>query len=229
VWVELGRRTLGSVSGVPSAEVAGATVATARLVATLGEFDDAVVRSPSRLPGWTVGHVLAHLARNAESHSRLLKGALRGRSVNRYPGGRTQRAEEIEVGANRSAAELISDVRRSAEALQATWESMTADAWAVVGRGIDVDEPAHGLPWKRWREIEVHHADLGQPSFSYTDWSREYVRRELRFAEMAWRASHPMGMTPLPSAALRLNPHDRLAWLMGRIDVSELPRVEQWW
>jgi maleylpyruvate isomerase len=176
-----------------------------------------------------VGHVLTHVARNADSHVRLLSGALSGRSVDRYPGGTAQRTSEIEVGSSRSASALLDDVRSTATELAAIWDAMTPDAWQVVGHGIDVEEPATGLPWKRWREIEVHHADLGHRSFSYSGWSREYVRRELRFAEMAWRASHPMGMTTLPKAALALNPHDRLAWLMGRLTIHGLQTVEQWW
>jgi hypothetical protein len=31
-----------------------------------------------------------------------------------------------------------------------------------------------------------------------------------------------MGLTPLPAAALALAPSDRLAWMMGRVDVDGL-------
>ena len=40
-----------------------------------GDLD---VTAPSLLPGWTVGHVLTHLARNADSMTLALAGAERG-------------------------------------------------------------------------------------------------------------------------------------------------------
>ena len=39
---------------------------TDRLLATAGALTGAQVAGPSRLPGWTRGHVLTHLARNAD-------------------------------------------------------------------------------------------------------------------------------------------------------------------
>ena len=79
----------------------------------LGDGD---VRRPSRLPGWTVGHVLAHVARNADSHRRRTEGAAVNEVVDQYPGGYAGRASEIEAGAGRPASELIVDVRFSADA-----------------------------------------------------------------------------------------------------------------
>lgn len=39
-----------------------------RLLLRVAGLDDGAMRAPSRLPGWTVGHVLTHLARNADAH-----------------------------------------------------------------------------------------------------------------------------------------------------------------
>jgi maleylpyruvate isomerase len=224
-----------AVLDTPEVGIAGARSATRRLFETLDIVDDVAVTRPSLLDGWTVGHVLTHLARNADSHVRLLRAAVGGRGANRYPGGVAQRTGEIESGSARSASELVADVRSAAATLDALWQeivdsdSAAADVWAVVGKAIDRDEPVHRLPWLRWREIEVHHADLGLAGFTYDNWSSEYVRRELRLAEMAWRASHPMGLTQLPPRALALTPHRRLAWLLGRIEVDGLPQFGQWW
>src|ERR1035441_5721059 len=44
--------------------------ATARLLATSAGFTDAQVREPSLLPGWTRGHGLSHVARNADGLDR---------------------------------------------------------------------------------------------------------------------------------------------------------------
>ena len=71
----------------PAAAIELCRAAHARLVARVEHITDEQVRSPSRLPGWTVAHVLTHLARNADGHVRRLEGALRGEDVPRYPGG----------------------------------------------------------------------------------------------------------------------------------------------
>jgi maleylpyruvate isomerase len=206
-----------------TADLAGAAAAHERLFVTLDGLADSMVGQPSLLPGWTVGHVLNHLSRNAESHLRLITGALAGIGVDRYPGGDAERDALIEDGARRSASALTADVRRTAGELEAVWAQMTPSSWQVVGRAIDTDEPAHTSPWNRWREVEIHHADLGLASFRPKDWSREFLRRELRLQEMSWRSSHTLGLTSLPAAALKLAPHDRLAWLLGRLNVDGLP------
>ncbi|MHB1536709.1 MAG: maleylpyruvate isomerase N-terminal domain-containing protein, partial [Acidimicrobiales bacterium] len=68
--------------------------AQARLLAALRNLDDGQARLPSRLPGWSVGHVITHLARNADAHARRLAGALQGEDVAKYPGGSAQRERE---------------------------------------------------------------------------------------------------------------------------------------
>lgn len=80
-------------------------------------WTDADVRAPSMLPGWTRGHVLTHIARNADSIARTLSGALRGEIVARYPHGPDGRNADIEAGAGRGVTELIADVRDSADRL----------------------------------------------------------------------------------------------------------------
>ncbi|MDT4974596.1 MAG: maleylpyruvate isomerase, partial [Pseudonocardiales bacterium] len=94
------------------AELRTSTVALLRGVDAERWTDDEV-RAPSLLPGWTRGHVLAHLARNADGISRTLSGALRGERVPRYPGGPAGRAADIEAGSTRGFVELAADVRES--------------------------------------------------------------------------------------------------------------------
>ena len=166
-----------------TADLAGVRAAHSQLSATLDGLSDAVVGEPSLLSGWTVGHVLNHLSRNAESHLRLITGALAGVSADRYPGGSSERDALIEDGAVRSAAAIGADVRLTASELEAAWEQMTPMTWQVVGRCTDTVESAHESPWLRWREVEIHHADLGLPEFGFQDWSREFLRRELRLQD----------------------------------------------
>ena len=81
----------------------------ARLLTTVATITDEQVSAPSRLPGWTIGHVLTHLARNADGHTRRLEGAMRGEDVPRYPGGSAQREADISDGAKRLPAGLLED------------------------------------------------------------------------------------------------------------------------
>src|SRR6476659_761455 len=80
-------------------------------------WSDADVAAASLCQGWTRGHVLTHLARNADGIAATLKGALNGEIVPRYPGGWDARNADIDAGADRPAATLIADVRESAERL----------------------------------------------------------------------------------------------------------------
>ena len=208
--------------------VEGCAAAHQRLLADLDSLEDAEVGRPSLLPGWTVGHVLTHLARNADSHRLVLEAAARGEAAERYPGGREQRRGDIEAGAGRPAAALVEDVRRSIWQLEAAWPAVPAEGWEVVSTSLGRAEPVADLPFLRWREVEVHHADLGRPSFGYDDWSPGYVRRELTRQEMAWAARRPMGLTALPPAALALPPAQRLAWLLGRRTVEGLEPAGAW-
>jgi hypothetical protein len=40
---------------------------------------------------------------------------------------------------------------------------------------------------------------------------------------MQWKARQPMGLTALPDAVLRRPTHERLAWLMGRVAIDDVP------
>lgn len=194
--------------------VAGVTEAHRRLERAIEALTDDEARSASLLEGWSVGHVLTHLARNAESFVRLLEGARRGEKVEQYPGGRPSRDAAIAEGSGRSASALVDDLVGQQASLEACWASFDE-----VPQGLGVDD----LPLRRWREVEVHHADLG-PQFGhgYASWSPTYLRLDLRQLTMLWDSRRPMGLTGLPAAALALPEPDRLAWLLGRASFAGL-------
>jgi maleylpyruvate isomerase len=200
---------------------AGAAGAHLAVVDALQHLTDSEVTQPSLLPGWTVGHVATHIARNAEGHKRMLDAAIRGEVGQMYPGGREQRNGDIEAGAQRPAAELAADVADSAAQLEATWAAMPPEAWAGRGTLIDREVTMIDLPFIRWREVAVHHADLGI-GFSWSDWNVEYVRLELARMTMLWASRKPMGLTGLPPQALAVTPHRRVAWLLGRAQIDGL-------
>jgi maleylpyruvate isomerase len=191
-----------------AATVAGARAAHASLLGDLDGLDDATVARPSRLPGWTVGHVLTHLARNADAHVRMLEGAAAGEITDQYEGGVAGRSAEIEAGAGRPAADQVADLAEAIARLERAWDTTTDVVWAQgFGRGPRGDLLACAdLPFRRWREVAVHHADLGL-GFGPHDWDAAYVDTEL-----------PRSLAALPA---RLGLDERralLAWLMGRAD-----------
>ena len=71
--------------------VAAVSEAHSALQRALLGLDDKRVAQPSRLPGWSRGHVLAHLTDNARMFARIAKHALRGELVDTYDGGVDER------------------------------------------------------------------------------------------------------------------------------------------
>ena len=86
-------------------DIAAVRPATENLLATASRLSDEDLGAPSLCEGWTRGHVLAHLSRNADAISRLVGWAVTGERVEMYPGGQAARDAEIEAGALRGAGE----------------------------------------------------------------------------------------------------------------------------
>ena len=111
------------------------TEATTGLITAISGLTDAEAREPSLLPNWTRGHVLTHLARNAEGGTRLLNWALTGVPSYEYPSVE-DRAAAIEAGASRPAAVLIADVRATAEALADVAARPVGQQGRLTGFGV---------------------------------------------------------------------------------------------
>lgn len=132
---------------------------------------DPDVRAASLLPDWSRGHVLTHLARNADAIARTVDGALRGERVARYPDGPAGRNADIEAGAGRAPAELIADLAAAGERLDELFAAVdAADGWAL---GCD-DRTTAEYALARWREVEIHRVDLGG-SYRASDWPSSFV------------------------------------------------------
>src|SRR4029079_18973787 len=163
------------MTGRPQYEIDKVAAAHRRLLEHLDVVARTDVRRPSLLPAWSVAHLLTHMARNADSHVRRTEAAIAGVVVDQYPGGIEGRKAEIEAGAQRAPDEIIDDVRTSATALDAAWQSAPEHAWAIVSRdALGRGRPLAELPSRRWQEVEVHLVDLDS-GISYLDWSDEFV------------------------------------------------------
>ena len=135
--------------------------ATERVSVAVADLTDDDARGPSRLPGWSRGHLLTHLARNADGISNMVEGAIAGVERDMYPGGAEGREADIDAGADRPARELIADFTEASAALDDAFRRMPDDAWERVGITI-----AYGpvkirrVVGSRRRELLVHLVDL---------------------------------------------------------------------
>ena len=190
-------------------EIAECREAHRRVHARVAALDDATLRRPSRLPGWTVGHVLTHLARNADSVVRRLEAARAGELVDQYPDGASGRAAEIEAGAGRRAVEVVADLMRADDAVDRLFAATDDDLWsAPVRLGGDTIGPAGELVFRRWREVETHHVDLGL-GYEWADWPDALVGRWI-----------PSLLAGLPQ---RAGERALVAWATGRGPAPTLP------
>lgn len=188
-----------------------------RLLRTVADLTDEVARSASRLPGWTVGHVLTHLARNAEGFSRRLDGALRGEEVRRYPGGTSQREADIEAGATRNAGEILADLTAAQQQLEQVMARSDAAGWPNAQLLAGDMFPTPLIPVRRVREVEMHHVDLGR-GYEPVDWPEEYVVWEL-----------PMLLRTVPGRVQSTEDRRALtAWLAGRAAFPGAVTLDSW-
>jgi len=152
--------------------------ATGRLVRTAEALSDEQAREPSLLPGWTRGHVLTHVARNADGLRNLLTWALTGVETPQYPSPDARNAQ-IQEGAGRPAAELAADVASSGRQFAELARELSREAWAVEVHGLK--GPAHPA-WftlhRRLFEVEVHHVDLAA-GYEAADWPDWFVAEQL--------------------------------------------------
>ncbi|MFF7131660.1 maleylpyruvate isomerase family mycothiol-dependent enzyme [Streptomyces sp. NPDC008196] len=202
--------------------------ATERLLTAAAKMDNASVTESSRLPGWSRGHVLAHLARNADA----LVNVLRGRPM--YPSGEARDAD-IERDAPRPLDVQLADLRDSAARFQEEGAA-PADWSRTVELRNGVTDSASRVPFRRWVEVELHHVDLGI-GYDLEDLPEEFLEREIDFLAERFRG-HPdvpallieqdagPGIRTGGDGELSLvvsgRPADLLGWLAGRRDGSAL-------
>jgi maleylpyruvate isomerase len=152
--------------------------ATGRLAATADMLTDGQARAPSRLPGWSRGHVLTHLARNADGLRNLLIWARTSVRTPQYPS-QEARDAAVEAGAGRPVAELADDVRQSAAAFALEAASLPAGSWNAPVRGIiGPEHPAWFVLFRRLGEVEIHHVDL-DAGYRPPDWPLRFVADQL--------------------------------------------------
>jgi maleylpyruvate isomerase len=240
----------------PTMLLAELTDATAQFLASAQRLDDQAVREPSALPGWTRGHLLTHVARNADGLLNLLTWAATGDRHEMYPDG--NRDEEIEEGAGRTAAQLLADLHESSQRFAEAAARLTPEQWTTtVERRVGGPQPAGRIPWWRLQEIVIHHVDL-DTGFTPAHWSTDFTGPELemtvdRFTDPSYDAvvetpfrlyaedtarTCGVGCDPTDKEQLLVRGPEAalLAWLLGRSNgdglvvepFDALPTLPKW-
>lgn len=230
-------------TATPHAVLDRVAEATERLLRTAKNLADADLPEPSLLPGWTRGHVLAHLARNADSLVNLLLWARTGIETPQYAS-QLLRDHDIEAGSTRPLAEQITDLETSAARFATLAGTLPDDAWHARVRTRGGREiPASAIPWMRLQEVEIHHVDVAA-AYTPADWPAPFLTDLLPAVAADLTAAATTGSpaatptftveatdTPFtatigattPTRTIRGPAPALAAWLLGRSPGTDLP------
>jgi maleylpyruvate isomerase len=222
---------------------------TARLDAAI---DNAVIdgghnafAAPALLPDWTIGHVVTHLARNADGLRRVLVGAKVGEQLQPYASPQA-RVDDIESGALRSTETIATDYRQAGARLMETIESLPHPIWqSEVDLGRGGPTTADVVLAARLGEVELHHHDLGVDGglALLDDPHALLLLRALLRSYVRTRDVPPMRLQPAGAESIVIRdgeqeiagtPRDLVGWLSGRGDgcalrtTGALPQLPSW-
>ncbi|HEX7105572.1 MAG TPA: maleylpyruvate isomerase family mycothiol-dependent enzyme [Acidothermaceae bacterium] len=232
----------------PSPTSAEIDSATARLLDTVRSMADDDVSGPSLLPGWTRGHVLTHIARNADGLCNLLLGAAEGVERSAYPS-REARVADIESGARRPIKEHIADIEATAARFGEVVAATPPSAWGFVlaWGSAGQQRPASEVVNARLREVAIHHLDL-DAGYRADRWPPDFAVRILRSALPAFEVRGLAACTLIATDAdatvaanggsdveVRGPAHALATWLLGRdsggslqVSGGALPTPPEW-
>jgi maleylpyruvate isomerase len=216
------------------------------LVRTVDGLADTAYAEDSLLPDWTRGHVVAHLALNAEGLAGVLHGAHLGQPRPMYASPEARDSEIADLAAEAPAEireRFMAATSQFSQALDAMHEGDWDGRFERTPGGPDF--ALANVVLMRLREVEIHHADLGA-GYSADDWPQDF--REILLDSMTkrsypapfgvrptdldrtWRYGEGEGGPVVTGTAAALG-----WWLTGRgageglsTDVGPLPEVESW-
>jgi len=222
----------------------GLTEATQRLVRTVDSLDDAALAEPSALPGWSRGHVVAHLALNGEALAGVLTGVKEGDDVPMYESEDT-RASDIEALQAAGATELRERFLAATTLLQHAVVAVPEGGWAGEYRRLATGGelfPRIAIPGMRHREVEIHHADL-DAGYGPAQWPTQFLD-EMFDRLVEDRATGPGALLRTPDGDVPVGGADGPTvtgsraeltwWLLGRGDGTgldadpHLPELGAW-
>ena len=238
--------------------LAGSRAASAALVAAIGlahahlgrvvsAMTEEQVAEPSRLPGWSRGHDVAHLTELAAAVTRQIEAARAGELVEVYEGGRPARDAAIEARAPASAQAHERSLRRATAEIGVLLASLAPADWDLPVRYRDGVVRTVVQAW--WREVEIHTVDLdlgAEPD----GWSEAFCAQTVEFlaprvpagttlvleAPDGWVRELGAGAGSGVRRVVRGERTDLVAWLAGREPVhpvradddGALPALDPW-
>lgn len=239
-------------SGAVSLELL--TEADQRLVRTVDGLTADELAAPSSLPGWTRAHVVAHLALNGEALDGVLTGIARDEPVAMYASQERRDADIAELAGAEPGElreRLMASTSRFGRAAQAFPAARAETLVERVPGGPTF--PAGTILLMRWREVEIHHADL-DAGYSRADWTTDFAMAVLESAShrswptpfrvlvrepaRTWEYGDPPGDTDGPTATVPTvsgDVRDLAWWITGRggsdrlaTGLDDLPEVPAW-
>jgi maleylpyruvate isomerase len=216
----------------PEVLLAGLHKAADDVAADVAKLSDEDVQAPSALPGWTRGHVLAHLAGISNAMARQLEYAARGETIELYDGGMDGRNKAIDMAAGHDAATHLADLTAALARVMKAFDALPGIKDSSANRtgwyapisyrgGVVLDG---GLAL--WRELVIHTSDLLTGKGPET-WSRPFCEHLFDFLAARVQPDdrlvlQPLGLQPLSigsgtrSTVVSGMITDIAAWLAGR-------------
>jgi maleylpyruvate isomerase len=225
------------------APVAAVRAAHRQFVTTVSDLTADQLAAPTALPGWTRGHVIAHVADGGHAFATITELALRGELTALFPGGVTERNERIEKLAASPSADLMAHLDSGIARLEAAWDAAGPADWSRPVRFRNGD--LTGTVFARWREVWIHLVDCAV-GVTPAGWPEDLSAHSIDFLRSRLPAGVALVATDTaqrwgPSANAQVTDaatpetttlsgavRDIAAWLAGREPTRPLagPRVE---
>jgi maleylpyruvate isomerase len=145
-------------------------------VAAVADLSHRDLARPTALPGWTVGHVIAHVADGGRAFANLTELALKGELTALFPGGLAERNGTIERLA--TSPDLLAHLEDGMTRLEKAWSRATPE---------DSQRPVRfrngtlaGTVYTRWREVWIHLIDC-EVGVTPTDWPTGLAAHSIDF------------------------------------------------
>jgi maleylpyruvate isomerase len=223
--------------------------ATQQLVRTVDGLDEQALGEASGLPEWTRGHVVAHLALNAEALAGVLDGVSYAEPTTMYPSDEARDNDIAELAAA-DPAELRDRFLAATTIFTDAVDRFPDEHWPESfertpgGRTIRYS----AVPGMRLREVEIHHVDLAA-GFAPTSWPDQFAAHLIsamvkrRPSDASFRVlatdlarTWAIGDDPGDTGTTVSGPAGDLAWwLTGRppadsltCSTGDLPLVKSW-
>jgi len=218
------------------------------LTAAMDRIPDAGERAPSTLPGWSRGHLLAHITGICEALARQVEYGRRGETVELYDGGVDGRNRAIDLAAGHSLQQHRDDAAAAMQRALTAFDALSEDEWQTriaFRDGVIFDA---GLAL--WRELVIHTADLDTGAGPET-WNKDFCSHLFDFLAARVPAETRLVLQPVALPPLALGSGgstvvvsgmvtDIAAWLAGRTpsldslrataagDSTDLPALLPW-